>query len=1080
MRSSRPPYVRVVARPSSSSPSVLLYLVAILFMVQLAAPSIDTTLYPRELWEFEALNGGYRLEWDAADEQLPNDNNNHQQLHQLHQHQQPVGAADATVASGSTSVPSMKRENTIVGFQLNVTADAKRSASSRRPASSSSSSTSSSTSSSPSSMTDSTSSKSIVPLYNEAPLPATGDDERDHEYALIQYCIKQSYSQPKQIPTPGTAPLPVDVAAISDLVAASTQKAWAEMRSWERHFLQSPIVVASRQNHHAEQGVWPDDPTLAITWPLPPIVSSNPSALAAMSRARTRDPGSSSVCLPDLGLMATREGGATTPGTIAAALVARAEHDPELQQYVHKAVTERQRLRSIHVLLEPFAHTFAPQPLGAPKSFNFTLWNTHPSRPLTLLSLSTESLHYHSALADALPITIEPLQHLHIPVVFLPRIPGFVGDYIRLETNRGAVLCTMFGFSIASPYRLKPLINYKVPAGVLVRPAITLYNYHPFPISVSQMYITDDNIQLELPHQHNDHCINENHSSRSPSSSSSSPSSSSSSSSTKSNTATTTSSSSASSSSLSCSDRVSGDVWVLQPGETRTIAHVRFVANTYGLHRGLVSLFLSTNEMLVVHCEFSVVLEGLHMSPEFVNFGTLLHIDQPTNACSYADESCDSAIALTTQLELFDLIYSPAAFLAATAPNSTSTSTARPPHASQLPYGLLQTKPITVSFVNAGERPIKVLSARPWGAMANEFLNITVTHTTLNPRAAAPLLDIRATARNAGLFLGKVLVTTNDTVTLQVVELSYYVRVSTGYLSFPKAATVFNYRSLLPSSANNAAASNGGAPTPRLIPITNHFTTPVIVAGIYLNDTRGCFRLRTDPVRVPLIRAGETWNNLFVEYTPSSINCTSYNAVVILSTNSSTYAIPLWSYDSRLTWTLDPYYPNLSPTSASSSSSASSSTAPSSSSPTSSPSPPPAAAPSRPAASTTPLAVETSNMMIDFSVVGVGDLAVRTLRVFNGNPVAITLTSFQVHDTPRVLVVVNANERVSARTLPSIPRVASRAASSSSSHSPRPAAFVCSLDDCNEASTTTANNNNNNNNNNNDNNNNNVTFILPH
>jgi len=247
------------------------------------------------------------------------------------------------------------------------------------------------------------------------------------------------------------------------------------------------------------------------------------------------------------------------------------------------------------IQFDPPFLAFNESPLCITSISSINLVNTNHKDNITILSVSTDSLHFHPSILVQQSVA-EPggKKNATINIIFLPRVAGKVPDAVLVvQTNIGAFVYHMSGEGVINDYRLSPVLNHKLPVDVDYRKPIHIHNPHSETLLIKEIYTSELFLLLGLPE------ISEN-----------------------SNDATAPSSK-ATSAAIRKNPNVAGTLWTIPPHSSKTVIFLNFKAKQAGTYQGFVHL--KTNfDPLIVHVEFIVSKNGVHRVVDELDFGTII------------------------------------------------------------------------------------------------------------------------------------------------------------------------------------------------------------------------------------------------------------------------------------------------------------------------------------------------------------------------------------------------------------------------------------------------------------------------
>lgn len=193
---------------------------------------------------------------------------------------------------------------------------------------------------------------------------------------------------------------------------------------------------------------------------------------------------------------------------------------------------------------------------------------------------------------------------------------GITVGALMIHTSFGLIKYEVRGEGIDSPYRLRPLVNLKVPLNATISPEILMYNPHNTPLQILEVYSSGGAFQLELP---------------------------------------------------SGVQEGPQTLWEIEPFATKSVIRIKFSGTTEGNHTAYVRIRIATSadpslhdRMLVVPVEVEVCgFLGLYAAVPFIDFGlltfgnrsverrnvSLLNSGKPVDIKTWTVESGDSEVS---------------------------------------------------------------------------------------------------------------------------------------------------------------------------------------------------------------------------------------------------------------------------------------------------------------------------------------------------------------------------------------------------------------------------------------------------
>lgn len=351
-------------------------------------------------------------------------------------------------------------------------------------------------------------------------------------------------------------------------------------------------------------------------------------------------------------------------------------------------------------------------------------------------------------------------------------------------------------------------------------------------------------------------------------------------------------------------------LWEIAPHARRTLIKLRFAAQKTGKFQGFVNIKTSKAN-LIVHVDVSVVSGAVHRTPEELDFGVLT---------------------------------------------------------------LQDTKTLNLTILNSGATFLHATDLHMAGT-SDPNLEFAFLPTLLPPKRDVAIASLTYTARSEGTFKGKLLLRTNDTNPVFArLEVSYRVRVLSGYVSYPTAQTHF-------ASFDSKLTSNGDLvkidtldPVVQDITLTNKFSVPIVLFNAEIDDTQ----LRVvDFTPSQIAEPGESWTPLKIEFRPKT-SYLLFTTHLHLVTNASLVSIPLHICHGKLTYKLpdEAHQYSVGPLAAPSESASSDSGS---------------TPPSNAVVHVNKHPFDVQALSVAFGTVPVNEVQTRTLNVTNHNPLKLPL-----------------------------------------------------------------------------------------
>lgn len=150
-----------------------------------------------------------------------------------------------------------------------------------------------------------------------------------------------------------------------------------------------------------------------------------------------------------------------------------------------------------HISFEPSILDFKERQLGIPHQETVIMFNKDHNKTIHLESISGNTRHFHSSFFQSK--VIPPLGNTTFHVIFLGRDEGDIDTHLFIHTSDGTLKYQVKGISVSSPYRLRPVVDVKLPLNASFTPLIYMHNPHPEALQVVEVYSSGGEFQLELP-----------------------------------------------------------------------------------------------------------------------------------------------------------------------------------------------------------------------------------------------------------------------------------------------------------------------------------------------------------------------------------------------------------------------------------------------------------------------------------------------------------------------------------------------------------------------------------------------------
>ncbi|CAF4170376.1 unnamed protein product [Rotaria sp. Silwood2] len=144
----------------------------------------------------------------------------------------------------------------------------------------------------------------------------------------------------------------------------------------------------------------------------------------------------------------------------------------------------------------PSLLVFAEQSIAIPQMQTVMIINDD-SEPLELYSLAGTTDQFYSSFfkQNVLP----PYGgKTSMNVYYLPRTIGFTNSIFIIKTNRGNFYYNVSGIGKSNPFRLRPLLNARIPLNSTYEYTIQFYNPYNYSIDINEIYTSDENLIIEF------------------------------------------------------------------------------------------------------------------------------------------------------------------------------------------------------------------------------------------------------------------------------------------------------------------------------------------------------------------------------------------------------------------------------------------------------------------------------------------------------------------------------------------------------------------------------------------------------
>ena len=143
----------------------------------------------------------------------------------------------------------------------------------------------------------------------------------------------------------------------------------------------------------------------------------------------------------------------------------------------------------------PAVLNFGEQFIGMPKVQTVRILNIGPDQ-LRLDSISGSTVNFYCSFFQQQ--IIEAGANTSFDVYFLAREIGHTDSSLFINTNKGIIKYTVNGMGVRNPYRLKPILNARIPLNSSFSSQIVLHNPHNVSLQVMEIYTSDDDLHVEI------------------------------------------------------------------------------------------------------------------------------------------------------------------------------------------------------------------------------------------------------------------------------------------------------------------------------------------------------------------------------------------------------------------------------------------------------------------------------------------------------------------------------------------------------------------------------------------------------
>lgn len=250
----------------------------------------------------------------------------------------------------------------------------------------------------------------------------------------------------------------------------------------------------------------------------------------------------------------------------------------------------------LHPPILRYSNTF----VCIPKISTIDITNNDDDDDIMLFSIASNDTQFHPVLFR--PQAVPPKHTLSIQILFLPYFTHAVEALLYINTSFGDITYRIVGDSAENPYRLHPLIGYRIPSGVPFEQPFTIHNPHRDVLRIREIFTTEEFLSL---HEISDDAE-----------------------------------------AGKALPPAAGTIWELDPGSERAVIRISMGSNMPGNYNGYVHL-RTDKDTIVVPVELSVLDGGLHSIPAFVDFGHLTAVDETVSISLEVLNSGSQIVAIT-------------------------------------------------------------------------------------------------------------------------------------------------------------------------------------------------------------------------------------------------------------------------------------------------------------------------------------------------------------------------------------------------------------------------------------------------